>query len=213
MSYNQLIQEIVYSDLLTKQKSITRLFPPFFARVRKIANMSGVSLFNQKLGLWHFKVASSNGVDKYDVFMEFSDIIVQLEKFVMDRRLWKINKSGVDLRRLSAVLLNRINLKIKCSCPAFQYWGPAYILTRRDAIYGKGENRPPIKRNPKQYGAYCKHCNLLLDVLPMYGGTFANYLKKFYDRKIKELEDESRKQYKGIKKITKFLGKDRSNKE
>lgn len=78
------------------------------------------------------------------------------------------------------------------NCPADLYYGGQYIRTQRKAKYTDPENRPPVIRNPKQYGAYCKHTQLVMDVLPMYGGTMARYLATEYEKQVEKFEKRAK---------------------
>ena len=80
------------------------------------------------------------------------------------------------------------------NCPAQQYWGPAYQLTKADAKYGRKEYRAPKKRNPHEFGISCKHVQALLNVLPFYITTIAKWLKEKYRDEIKDLQDNTLKQ-------------------
>lgn len=77
------------------------------------------------------------------------------------------------------------------NCPAYLYWGPAYILThmRGNAKYTRPERRPPDIRNPRQHGAICKHGQVLLDVLPFHGQTMAGQLNKHWRQVIQRAEN------------------------
>jgi len=204
------IQELNYSGLKRKQGSITRLFPTFPDRVKDVGGRGGVRLVDQRLGLWHFKVHSGTKAGVwYDDYVKFKDVESLLEKLVKNRKLWKEDKSGVDLRKLAHEFLYKADLQVKCSCPAFQYWGPAYILSlgRYDAKYTDPENRPPRIRNPKQYGAYCKHLEAIMKVLPFYDSTMARYLNEHYGAVIKAYEEAARREFGWIKKVAVGLAK------
>lgn len=93
------------------------------------------------------------------------------------------------------------------NCPADKYYGGEFIKTARNSQYGDKETRPPVKRNPKQYGIMCKHSQLMFDVLPFYVSTFSSYLKKFWKPEIDKLEIKFKEQLQGMKKATKTLAK------
>lgn len=93
------------------------------------------------------------------------------------------------------------------NCPADLYWGGQYIRTQKSAKYTEPENRAPNVRNPKQYGAMCKHLQLVFDLLPHYGQTMASYLKKHYKKLIKGTEKATVKQVGMVKKVAKTLKK------
>ena len=50
------------------------------------------------------------------------------------------------------------DLRISCTCPAFQFWGFAYITTQLSAKKGEDEDIFPEIRNPRLVGVMCKHC-------------------------------------------------------
>jgi len=180
-----ILNEITFNDLRVKQRSIGKLFPPFGARVKAVAANGGVSMREQMPTYWHFQVASGTkpGI-KYDVYVQFLNIEQMIKKYAGDQRLWNTAGDNVDLRLLAAEILNKVDMKTSCSCPATLYWGQDYIRTQRDAQFGRQEDRPPNVRNPRQYGAYCKHGQLVFNVLPAYTSTFATFLKKFWIKEI-----------------------------
>ena len=192
----QKINELQYKGVLNKQRSINKLFPPFYDRVKAVANNGGVRLKGVEPSRWHFKITSGTENDKeYDAYIRFKNMPEVLNRLAKNRKLWNKARTGVDYRKLGVELLYQPEVELLCSCPAFQYWGPAYILTKRDAKYTEPENRPPVVRNPKQYGAVCKHLQLLLDVFPMYSGTMASFLKKYYGEAIQQAEDEAQAEF------------------
>ena len=78
------------------------------------------------------------------------------------------------------------------NCEAFQFYGPAYILSlsKYNAKYTRRERRPPVIRNPKQYGAVCKHMHLVLLELSTMANKMAQHLRKFYVNDIKRYEGQ-----------------------
>lgn len=101
------------------------------------------------------------------------------------------------------------------NCPAFLYYGPSYILGRPkyDAKYTDPEHRPPNKRNPKQYGAVCKHYTNVLKALPFYVGTIAKWLRDFYARDIAGYEKEAMREFGWLRKAATVLGKKKARVE
>ena len=204
----QRIDEEPIGSLLRKQRTITKLFPPFYDRVDKVADNGGVKMVDDSKGLWHFHVSSGTNPDKYyDVYLNFPNYEKQMREAVQDARIWKMDKSGVDLRKLGAKLMPILDLKISCNCPAALYWGQKYILTKRGSWYADKELRRPKIRNPKEYGALCKHMQLVLDVLPYYTVTLGNHAKKYFSKELKEAEQEFLKKTSEIQKGTEFLKK------
>lgn len=205
-----IVQELTHAGIVRKQKTITNLFPTFHDRVKKIAGMGGLRLVSMKPELWTFKVHSGTQDDVwYDNYVKFVDIEDVIKKNVKDRRLWNKNKTHVLLPKLANKVLFKCQVQVKCSCPAFQYWGPAHILSRpkRNAKYTDPENRPPRIRNPRQYGAVCKHAQNILNVLPWYTSTMAKYLKEYYGDDIIQYEQEIEAEHAKYKKVGKELSK------
>jgi len=208
--------EATTTDLLRKQKSITKLFPEFPSRVKAIAGMGGIRLARTDVKNWFFKVHSGtkNGV-WYENVLHFVNIVPELDRLIRNRKLWIKDRSRIDLNKLAHEFLRKINVRISCNCPAAQYWGPNYILSlsKYDAKYGDREGRPPKIRNPKKYGAYCKHMANVIKVLPFYKTTLAKWLTEFYDKDIKKFEEETKKEYGWIKKAAVKLGKKKEEEE
>lgn len=95
------------------------------------------------------------------------------------------------------------------NCPADLYWGKHYIRSqdKYKAKYGEPENRPPDIRNPRLLGAYCKHLQVLMKVLPFYRGTMSNFLKRNYSDVISREEKKVAKTTTAYKKAAAGLGK------
>lgn len=214
-----LLEEIVEAttkQLQRKQKTITRLFPTFPDRVQAVAGNGGIRLQDIEDELWKFRVSSGTKKDVwYDIYVRFKDIIPTLAKIIRDRRLWVGDKSRIDRRKLARKFLTIVNVELKCSCPAFQYWGPAYILSlgKYAAKYTNREIRPPRIRNPRQYGAYCKHLANFMKVYPFYADTMMQWLSDFYEDEIRTFEKETKKEYGWIKKVVKALGRKKKETE
>ena len=204
------IQEATTKQLQRKQKSVTRLFPTFPDRVKAVADNGGIRLKDVEPELWTFKIHSGTKKNVwYDAYLKFKNILPTLEKLVKDRRLWVGDKSRVDRKKLARKFMTVVNVELKCGCPAFQYWGPAYVLSlgKYDAKYTDDEKRPPRIRNPKQYGAYCKHLENLMKVLPFYNDTMIKFLSDFYSEQISTFEQEAKKELGFVKKAAKALKK------
>lgn len=184
--------EATLGQLTNKQKSITRLFPDFFSNPEKVPGViskGGVRLEGITEDRWNFKVHS--GTEEglwYDVVIRWKDLEKDVEKLVSDRRNWTKDKKRADLRKIAAKLFKSGNVELSCSCPAQQFWGPAYQLTKKHAKYGDQEDRSPDIRNPKQYGQYCKHVQVLMRTLPFYKSTIANWLGKEFKDLIQRAE-------------------------
>jgi len=207
--FEKLIEATV-SDLLRKQRSITQLFPEFPGRVKEIGAKGGVKLARTAVDSWIFKVHSGTKDDVwYTDVLHFINIVPELDRLIRNRKLWVTDRSRVNLVKLASEFVNRINIQIFCNCPAAQYWGPNYILSlgKYNAKYGRKELRAPKIRNPKQYGAYCKHVAAVMKVLPFYRTTVSRWLEEFYKDDIKKFEEETKKRYGWVKKVAAELGK------
>jgi len=85
----------------------------------------------------------------------------------LDNLLEEYEAGKLTLRDVFELAINSGDIEIYCSCPSFLYWGFQYINTDLDSIIpGREEDRYPDQRNPKLRGMYCKHMQLVLDVLP-----------------------------------------------
>jgi hypothetical protein len=60
--------------------------------------------------------------------------------------------------------IKKLQVKLKCNCKSFQFWGPAYNLTSIDSALEK-ENRPPDIRDPEGQNMMCKHVYKVLQFL------------------------------------------------
>lgn len=58
------------------------------------------------------------------------------------------------------------DLRIRCSCPAFKYWGYEYITTELGIHKGQDQTIYPHIRNPRLEGVVCKHLYRSLSALP-----------------------------------------------
>jgi hypothetical protein len=202
-----IIQELNYNGLMRKQASINRLFPTFPQRVRKVASRGGVTLVEKLPHTWHFVVASVTTADKlgipglqFDVYIRFVNLDEVIKKYAPDKRFWNKEGTAVNYNFLSTELMHRVDIETDCSCPADLYWGAEYIKTQRHAQYDHGEFRPPDIRNPHQYGALCKHGELVFEALPMYVGTFAGFLKEFWSEEIENAFDTAGEEYTDVQR-------------
>jgi hypothetical protein len=195
------VNEADVKDLLRKQRSITSLFPKFYTRVKAVAAQGGVKLVKQGRdkdgkGVWVFKVHSGTKAEVwYEVTIRFMDLLNVLSRLVGDKKYWKTGGSGVDMRKIAPTAYQMVQLQTRCECPADLYWGKQYIRSKPkyDANVPPPEDRPPVVRNPHEYGAFCKHTQMAVNVLPLYNMTFAKFLGKFYGGTVIELEKSTRK--------------------
>jgi len=208
MSYYGLINELRYNELMRKSRNIGRLFPRFRQRVQGVANQGGVRLADMLPETWHFIVPSETKQSvSYDVYIRFKNMDEMIKKYASDRRLWVENEERVDYQQLAAEILNNVDLEADCACKADTYWGGEYIRTTRDAQYGRQEWRPPVERNPHEYGAFCKHAQLVFEVLPMYTTTFSSYLRRYWHEEIVDVEELTKKEWAGIQAAAGELAK------
>ena len=193
--------EAAASDIRRKHRSVKRLFPDWDVKTKGVEDKGGLRLVDQDAKTWKFKIHS--GTQKtlwYDVYLSFRDVKTTLERMVKDRRFWVANKTKVDLRKIAKAFMNTVDIQLFCSCPADLYWGSQYIrsLDKYDAQYTRKEERPPSVRNPKKYGAVCKHLDRLLKALPFYGSTLAKWIKDFYAKDVAKWEQESQEEFMGV---------------
>jgi len=206
----KIIDEADYNQIKRKNKSINRLFPDRDDKVQGVADNGGVKLDSMEPNTWHFKVAS--GTDKgksYDITYNFADLDALLAKVVKDKRLWNKERTKINLNKLAAVVLNKANVKLSCTCPSFKFHGFDYVVSKAkyDAKYGDPETRRPKVRNPKEYGSLCKHLQAVFKTLPFYRTDMAKYLKQYYNDEIKALETSARDEGDFFKAAGTALGK------
>lgn len=94
----------------------------------------------------------------------------------------KMTKFGVNKN------LSQGNLMVNCDCPAFKWWGYAYITTSMRAIYpGKEVTIYPKIRNPRLVGTVCKHLISVFQRMRIDGDLIYYTLNKdlFPDRGVK----------------------------
>jgi len=200
------VNELNFSGVMNKQRSITRLFPTFYKRVNKVKQAGRITLVDMYPDTWLFVAPSSTGSGHYDLHLHFKDIEKWLKEFVPNATLWNKDKTGVDYNKLGPEVMNKVNLEFDCSCPADLYYGKEYIRTKRDAQFGPPENRPPKIRNPRELGIICKHGQALMDKLPSYNFTFNGFLKKFYSKEIEQIFNKAAQLAGGLKKVAAELG-------
>lgn len=79
--------------------------------------------------------------------------------------------------------LNYGDVHIRCNCPAFLYWGYAYIGTQLRYLYGiPRENRFPKVRNPNVRGTICKHSDIAIQYCLKNKSLLAKMFAAYYDR-------------------------------
>jgi hypothetical protein len=67
-------------------------------------------------------------------------------------------------------------LRVHCTCPAFNWWGYRYIVTQLDTEIYSQPIKPDI-RNPGRRGVICKHLATVLQVLPFWWSDISRDLK------------------------------------
>lgn len=190
------IFEATLGDLKKAQKGIDKLFPEFYDRVDTVRMKGGIRLKEMKKGEWHFQVHSGTDDSKwYDVVVTWKGVPEVIGFAAKDPNVWKKGKTGVNLRKMADIALYNVDVQVRCSCPADIFYGGFYKRSQKDldALVPPPEDRFPIVRNPKLRGAFCKHIQLIMNLLPLYGGTFAKFLKTYYLDDIVRVERGARK--------------------
>jgi hypothetical protein len=192
-----LINEINLSRLLQKQRSITRLSPQFYNRVAAVSGKGGIRFTGQKGDTWFFDVHSGtkDGV-WWHAKIKFLNLVPVIQDKVRNRKLWNKDRSGVDYRKLAQAVLYAVDIQLEDDCPADLYWAHQYTRSRAqyNAKTPPKETRPPTRNNKKEYGVMCKHLQALVNLLPMYEGTFAKFLKMKYADVVQAAEGSAQKE-------------------
>jgi hypothetical protein len=181
--YHAILDEAQYRDLVGKDATVTDLFPDWQDKKLKVYEKGGVRMRSMEPGKWIFDVhygQYDGSGEWYKVVIEWVDLADVVARLAAHKKFWKKDGSGPDLRKLALKVFNECHMKVRCDCPAFVYWGYAFLLTELEAISGPEEHRPPDIRNPERKGCVCKHLSTLLAELPFYSATMANYLSRFY---------------------------------
>jgi hypothetical protein len=81
---------------------------------------------------------------------------------------WRVGEHVVKVqafKRGTANNLTKLNLRISCSCPFWQWWGPEHWGKKGDYLRGepRGTATPPKIRDPKHWRPVCKHAYAVLD--------------------------------------------------
>lgn len=196
-----------YKDLLRGQQSIGKLFPQFQQRVRGVENAGGIRMTSMQPDRWTFKVASSSGNGSYELVVNFKDFDSVIKKHVKNLKIWNKDRTSVDLRKLAYLCMLDVQVQLMCSCPAQKYFGFNYILTKKDAKYTEPEVRRPDTRNPNQYGRYCKHLAVLMNRLPLYTATMANFIGKYHSKTVDAAVNGFKVDRERVKRMKDFLQK------
>jgi len=187
------LDEITLSALLQKQSTITQAFPQFYDRVKAISRKGGVRLKELRPdGVWRFQAHSGTKDNTwYDVFIKFKGVEGVIDKAATDPDFWKKGKQGLNANALANDIIYTSDIQTFCECPADLYWAHQYTRSRpqTNAKYTLQIDQAPTLRNVHQKGAFCKHTQAVVDVLPMYHSSVASYLKKDFAKEIKAAED------------------------
>jgi hypothetical protein len=80
---------------------------------------------------------------------------------------WRVGKHAVKVqafKRGTASNFDKVNLRVSCSCPFWQWWGPEHWGKRDDYLRGepRGTATPPMIRDPFHWRPVCKHAYAVL---------------------------------------------------
>jgi hypothetical protein len=84
---------------------------------------------------------------------------------------------SLNVNEAARLTLWGANLRIYCPCPAYLYWGMAYIDTQL-GIAMVPEERFPSIRNPELKGIACKHLRRTIKTLPFHLGDMAKAMRE-----------------------------------
>lgn len=159
-------------------------------------------------GIVQFSTKTSTSNKKYNQTVKLMDYKkIEPALFV----LFLLKLSDEEISNFISEYLMYANAKIRCDCPAFGFWGPAFNLTHLQSIYGLPEKRPPRIRDKKRENLICKHLWLVLEtfesnikyfakgLLPYYKRMFGLYtdtdidktIRKFNDKQIRKLVEDA----------------------
>jgi len=130
-------------------------------------------------GIVHTSTHTTTDDKTYEQVIQFSEY----KKLESSLLLLFLNKaSEADIIHYVVNFLYNTRVKVFCTCPAFKFFGFEYILTRKRSVFGPGEYRYPIEKNPNKNGVYCKHLWVVADSLYKKQLKFAEGLVPFYKR-------------------------------
>lgn len=112
----------------------------------------------------YFTARSSTGHGSYDVAIQMVDYpeIADEEDLTVQEKV-RLAIQG--------------DLKVKCTCPAYRYWGFEYINTQLGSNAGEDQERYPHIRNPRLVGILCKHAYQAMTIFPMVWNSIASDIK------------------------------------
>jgi hypothetical protein len=112
-----------------------------------------------------FFVPSPTKINRWTTFVQFIE---------WDEQVRDLTLNAVEAARL---LLWSGNIRVHCPCPAFAFWGHAFVATELGmAIHP--ETRYPHIRNPTLLGVCCKHLRRTTLVLGAHLADMASAIKK-----------------------------------
>src|SRR4030042_4267840 len=162
--FESIIQELTVKDLKKDFKGKTRPHAGIVDRSKPIG--SHLQEVTEKgIMRWKSDAITTEGVSYWNqevVLVDFNDALKMTDLNFMER----------------ANLAVFGDIKVKCSCPAYLYWGYDFITTQLDSNAGKGENRSPNIRNPHLEGVVCKHLVKVLEALPFHINDVAKKMKE-----------------------------------
>lgn len=117
------------------------------------------------------KKTGGTNVTKYKVFVLFEDF-------------YTIGKDkDIDFEDAVDYAIDYADIHIRCTCPAFLYWGDAYMSTAMQYLYGiPRENRFPKMRNPNLKGTMCKHCDMVAEWILKHKDIVTKLFATYYGR-------------------------------
>jgi len=80
---------------------------------------------------------------------------------------WRVGKHVVRVqafKRGRATNIDKLNLRVSCSCPFWQWWGPEHWAQKANYLRGnpRGTATPPRVRDPAHWRPVCKHAYAVL---------------------------------------------------
>lgn len=157
------LKDLYDADFLGRKRRIGELISKGVLRLRRVRVGEGNLVM-----YWTVPSASTPGVD-YEIRIKIVDFKDYLEE------------EGTVLGAVRRAL-KEAELRADCECPAFKFWGAAYIYTNIDSKFGVGERRFPKVRNPDLRGSGCKHLDYVLQALPFWASGITSMAKRAMGR-------------------------------
>jgi len=160
------LYEASYKDLMQLVKTAdSRPHKGVVDRAKERAPIKFVGLDKTGLSYWTAKALTTEERDRWDQQVQLINWPAVIKR-----------EGEMPLQKLVQEALKG-DIKVKCDCPAFLYWGYKFILSQSDSLIGQKELRAPVVRNPALEGAVCVHVYDVLKVLPFHISTFAKIIK------------------------------------